>query len=182
MLIKRKFAIAFASLALVLPIGIGNVNQQAHASYAGHHASPTEIRGTWYVDSKSHSKFASFPIKYTKDTLLVDKVPFLSTKYSDCEGEVAHIYRFPKSKTGFAGTVYTMTKVKSIKNITNDSVFWLSHRKINGHRVLMEIDVNKSNHKHFSADFEIMTRNKIYHNYSFTYHGTYANAKKLIGK
>ncbi|GLB46180.1 hypothetical protein WR164_01590 [Philodulcilactobacillus myokoensis] len=188
MSIKRKFATVFASLALVLPVGIGAVNQQAHASYKGPNQFPTELRGTWYQTFKNVSNHVrTVKIKFTKHHLYMNKIKFLKTGYNSFDNRGDNLFvsvnRYAPKQTGFAGNVYTIVKDKTMKKSLSNGIVYVSKRKIGGHHVLITMDLDHiHSKKHYSADVGVWTRTKIHHNYSYSLKGGFKKVVKEIGK
>ncbi|TPR40451.1 hypothetical protein [Apilactobacillus micheneri] len=147
--------------ALTLFIGLNN--NSANAQYKGHHETPTELRGTWYSWDKYNHKFYKMRI----------------TKYSagpiNNHNHKNHNYYYlyvSKASKGYGGINYDLnSKVSSgVAGASDGSATWLSHKKVHGKRVLMNYER--------MGYFSVMTRQRIKHDYSFTYN---KNVWKRIG-
>ncbi|ETY74092.1 hypothetical protein [Lactiplantibacillus fabifermentans] len=152
-------------LLVLLGLALGtSTSLTASAKYAGHSATPTELRGTWY-QYRGKNKWTKMVIskqavKYNGKTLYTPKKKSWHQLY---------VRKFNKGTggskgiKGYGGANYIFNdKFQYDAQIMGS--FWLSAQKVKGKRVM------KSYYN--MGYFEVYTRQKVKHNYSYQYNGS----------
>jgi len=160
---KRR-QLLWMTLLGVLGLILGtSMTMTASAKYAGHSATPTELRGTWY-QYQGHHKWEKIVI--TKHAFKLNGKT-LYTPYKKSWHKL-YVKRSKKGQgagyglKGYGGTNYIFNgKFKSDYQYLGS--FWLSSKKIKGHRVMKS---------YFNMGyFSVYTHQKLKHNYSYEYKG-----------
>ena len=125
----------------------------ASAKYVGHHAIPTELRGTWY-QYRGKNKF--FVIKITKNNVYVNSKLTYSTK--KIGANKVFIQSLSKKVTHGSGISYILNGHYKYEYQTFGE-FWLSKEKVSNRRVLKNY--------HHMDHYNVFTKNKVKHNYSY---------------
>jgi len=152
---KRR-QLLWMTLLGVLGLILGtSMTMTASAKYAGHSATPTELRGTWY-QYQGHHKWEKIVI--TKHAFKING----KTLYTPYKKSWHKLYVLHEKK-GCGGSNYVLNG-KFKYGYQNLGTFWLSARKVKGHRVMKSY----YNMKYFS----VYTHQKLKHNYSYEYKGS----------
>jgi hypothetical protein len=158
-----KFKKLLVTLATILTfIVTGTIfASTVQAKYVGHDATPTELRGNWYIygghNKWSHIKITKHAYTYNGKTLcsLGKKGP-----------RKLHVMRYKQNGRPY----YDMNKYNY--HYQEIGAFWLSRSKAQGRRVM------KSYYN--MGFFNVYTRNKIKHDYSYQTKG--ADYLRQLGK
>lgn len=148
---KIKSVLSMGLVCAGLTVG-GFTYTNASAKYVGRNSTPTELRGTWYR-YEGHNKWDTY--KITKKSVKYNGYLL----YSTSKGGSNKLFIKPLNKkvTGGSGVSYILNG--HFKNDDTFGEFWLSHQKVNGHRVLKNY--------HLMGQYNVFTKNKVKHNYSY---------------
>jgi len=141
---KIKSVLSMGLVCAGLTVG-GFTYINANAKYVGHNSTPTELRGTLYKYN-GHNKWDTY--KITKKSVMYNGHLLYST------GKGGSKKLFIKH----SGDTYMLNGHFKYDYQTTGT-YWLSHQKVNGHRVLKNY--------HLMGQYNVFTKNKLKHNYSY---------------